>query len=133
MLYIDNQNLKIIKQVIRVGNISINNVMGHNIFICLEFLGTGNKKGYLHLSFGFLKDANIDRFLNKVYYGIPFENKEAFITFEVFDTNKFLDTEIESEIVIRLNDISNEKVGVFFLVDDSLIKIKFDGYLDIDK
>ena len=133
MLYIDNQNLKIIKQVIRVGNISINNVMGHNMCMCLEFLGTGNKKGYLHLSFGFLKDANIDRFLNKVYYGIPFENKEAFITFEVFDTNKFLDTEIESEIVIRLNDISNEKVGVFFLVDDSLIKIKFDGYLDIDK
>ena len=49
----------------------------------------------------------------------------------MFDTEKFLDTEIESKIIIRLEDIKDNKAKVFFELNDELIKIKFDGYLDV--
>ena len=37
----------------------------------------------------------------------------------MFDTEKFLDTEIESEIVIELENIKENKVKVFFELNDS--------------
>ena len=49
--------------------------------------------------------------------------------FEVFDMVKFLDSEIESEIRIKINDIKDGKINVNFEVDDDLIKIKYDGNL----
>ena len=49
--------------------------------------------------------------------------------FEVFDMVKFLDSEIESEIRIKINDIKDGKINVNFEVDDDLIKIKYDGSL----
>lgn len=49
--------------------------------------------------------------------------------FEVFDTVKFLDSEIECEIRIKINDIKDGKINVNFEVDDDLIKIKYDGSL----
>ena len=57
------------------------------------------KKGYINLDAGFEKENNINNFLNKDYNEVPFENN---IFFETFDTEKFLDTEIESNIVLKL-------------------------------
>ena len=76
---------------------------------------------------GFEKNNDIHCFLNKEYDGLPFEDD---IFFEVFDTEKFLDTEIESKISIKLKRIINNKVEAFFEINDDLIKIKFDGLLD---
>ena len=73
-----------------------------------------NTNGYLNLDAGFEKTNDINAFLNKEYNGIPFENDNQFIYFEVFDTEKFLDTEIESKIIIRLEDIKDNKAKVFF-------------------
>ena len=42
---------------------------------------------------------------------------------------KFLDSEIECEIRIKINDIKDDKINVNFEVDDDLIKIKYDGSL----
>ena len=67
-------------------------------------------------------------FLNKEYSGLNFD-KYPFIYFEVFDMVKFLDSEIESEIRIKINDIKDGKINVNFEVDDDLIKIKYDGSL----
>ena len=55
--------------------------------------------------------------------------KHLFLYFEVFDTVKFLDSEIECEIRIKINDIKDGKINVNFEVDDDLIKIKYDGSL----
>ena len=40
-----------------------------------------------------------------------------------------MDSEIESEIRIKINDIKDGKINVNFEVDDDLIKIKYDGSL----
>lgn len=50
---------------------------------------------------------------------------------EIFDTEKFLDTEIESEVMLKLENISDNKIETVLEVNDELIKIKFQDYLDI--
>lgn len=68
----------------------------------------------------------------KEYYGTPFDNADKqFIYFEVFDTEKFLDSDIESKILIQIKDITDHKVQASFVVNDELIKIEYDGYLNL--
>ena len=131
MLYIDDKDLRIIKQEIHVGKFINHGDEGFNICIGLKFVNNDNTNGYLNLDAGFEKNSNIQTFINKEYNGIPFENDNQFIYFEVFYTEKFLDTEIESKIIIRVEDIKDNKAKVFFELNDELIKIKFDGYLDV--
>ena len=127
MLYIDNKNYKITNQKIFVGNYIKNGESGYDINIQLLFIDSNSKEqGYINLSVGFEKDNDINNFLNREYKGVPFE---ADIFFEVFDTKKFLDTEIASKILVKLKEIIDDKVKVIFELNDDLIKIKFDGLL----
>lgn len=121
------------KQEIYVGKFKYNNDNGYNINIHLEFLNIdNNKQGYINLDAVFKSDNNINSFINEEYNGIPFDSDdEQFIFFEIFDTDKFLDTEIKSKIFIKLKDIKNNKMNVLFELNDKLIKIKFDDYLNI--
>lgn len=127
MFYINDEEIKLIKENIFVGKYTKNNVGGYNINIDLEFLN----KGYLHLSAGLSLDNSIDNFFNKKYSGVPFDSDDADIFFEVFTGSIFLDTEIESPIIIVLKNKVSNKVKSFFEVNDELIHIKYDGYLEI--
>lgn len=131
MLSIDNKRLKVTKQEIFVGNIINNGIKGYDAWITLEFINEDNVKGYLNLDVGYEKSNDINVFLNREYNGIPFFDDDQFIYFEVFDTEKFLDTEIESNIIIKFEDIKDNKVKVSFELNDELINIKYTGYLDI--
>ena len=131
MLSIDNKKLKVTKQEIFVGNIINNGLDGYDVGLTLEFINEDNVKGYLNLDVGYEKSNDITVFLNREYNGIPFFDDDQFIYFEVFDTEKFLDTEIESNIVIKFEDIKDNKVKVSFELNDELINIKYTGYLDI--
>lgn len=51
----------------------------------------------------------------------------------MFDTVKFLDSEIECEIKIRISDMVGDKINVTFEIDDDLIKIKYAGNLTFIK
>lgn len=134
MLYIDNKKLKIIEQKIYVGEFILDGIKGYNINIQISFVNVdSNVNGYINLDAGFEKSNDINSFLNREYNGIPFDsNDNQFVFFETFDTEKFLDSDIESKIMIKLKDIKNNKIEAFFEVDDELIKIRFEGYLDID-
>lgn len=134
MLCIDNKNLEVIKQSVRVGNFTNNGDKGYNINIQLLFINTNtNEKGYINLDAGFEKNNDIGVFTNREYKGIPFDGEDnQFISFEVYDTEKFLDNEIKSKIKLKLKNKLENKIEVFFELNDELIKIKYDGYLDID-
>lgn len=131
MLSIDNKKLKVTKQEIFVGNIINNGLAGYDVGLTLEFINEDNVKGYLNLDVGYEKSNDINVFLNREYNGLPFVHDDQFIYFEVFDTEKFLDTEIESNIVIKFEDIKDNKVKVSFELNDELINIKYTGYLGI--
>lgn len=128
MLYIDNKKIEVIEQKIFVGAYTKDKNKGHNINIQLSFINIDNgEKGYINLNAGFEKDNDINCFLNKNYNEIPFEND---IFFEVYDTEKFLDTEIESNIILKIKGKKDNKVETSFELNDKLIKIKYNGFLD---
>lgn len=133
MLKIDNKKFEIIKRKIYVGNIINNGDKGYNICLQLEFINIEtNEKGYINLDAGFEKKDDANCFLNKQYRGIPFDNDDGqYIFFEVYDGEKFLDTEIESAITVKFKNIKENKIETIFEVDDELIKINFEGYLDL--
>ncbi len=135
MLYIDNKELNITKSEIYVGRFINHGEKGHNICIKLEFYNEDNgNKGYLNLTAGFEKSDDICAFIDREFIGVPFDhNDNQHIFFEVFDTDKFLDTEIESRINLKLEDIRDNKFKVNFEINDALIKIKFDGVLNVIK
>lgn len=60
----------------------------------------GEKKGYINLDTGFENEKDINLFLNREYSGLNFDTY-PFMYFGVFDTVKFLDSEIECEIKIK--------------------------------
>lgn len=133
MLCIDDKNLKITFQKIYIEKFGNNGDDGYNICIDLKFENEKNIQGYLNLSAGFEKTSDINVFLNKEYNGVPYENDEQFIWFEVFDTEKLLDTQIENNIKIKIGNMKNNKVEVFFKLNDKLIKIKFNGYIKYEQ
>lgn len=127
MLLIDRREFKVTEETAFLGNFNNNKVNGYNIRFELHFID-GEKKGYINLDTGFEKEKDINLFLNKEYSGLNFDGY-PFMYFEVFDTVKFFDSEIECEIIIKINDIKDGKINVNFEVDDDLIKIKYDGSL----
>ena len=137
MLCIDDKKIEITNQSFYVGKFTKYGDEGYNINFQLSFINLdSNENGYINLGAGFDKDNSIEGFLNKVYVGTPYDHSDnQFIYFEVYDTENFWDTEIESKIEIRIEDIKDDRLEVSFEVNDELIKIKFDGYLcrNIDK
>lgn len=128
MLCIDNKEFLITKKQVKVSEFIVNGENGFNLDIKLEF-SYEERNGYLNLSVGYEKDDDINNFLNREYVGIPFESDINF--FEVYDTNKFLDTEIESEIIVKLENIKNNEISTFIQVNDELIYIMYEGELDM--
>ena len=132
MFNINNKNVKIVEQKIFIGNCKRGEITGYDICIELSFINLdSNEKGYMHVDTGFEKDNNVKAFLNKTYCGVPFVDVDPFIYFEIYDTEKFYDTEIESEITIKIGDVKDNKVLVYIELNDELVTLKFDDYLDL--
>ena len=131
MLIIDNKEFEVTKKEIKLSKYTLNRVDGYAISIHLNF-NYNNKKGYLNLEAGHEKNNDIKVFINREYIGEPFRGDSKSINFfEVFDTDRFIDSEIESDIILKIDDIAYDKLHASFLVNDSIIKIKFEDYLDI--
>ncbi len=130
MLYINDKKFTITKKQIKVVKFNNGGINGFCIRILLEF-NHNNKKGYLDIDAGFEKSNNIENFINREYIGVPFDDDDQYIDLEVFDTEKFLATEIESEIILKIKNMIDNKIVVSLELNDKLINIKFEGTLDI--
>lgn len=133
MFKIDNEDYKINNKEIFIGKFKNNGIDGYNINIKLKFTSKDSVDGYLNIGAGFELSNDLSIFLNRVYEGIPYDNDKKYIYFECYDTKKFLDTEIEKNISIHIRDRKDNKVKVDFRLEDELINIEFDDYLDIIK
>jgi len=131
MLIVNENEMIITKEELKIGKLIINGEEGYNLCLSLDFV-YNNQKGYINLSAGYEKENDIKLFINKEYKGIPFDhNNNEIGIFEVFDTQKFFDTEIESEIKLILNNYNNNQIHAQFEVCDELINIKYDGSLTV--
>lgn len=131
MFKIDNIDYELTSKDIFIGRFKNNGVDGYTINICLKFINIDKVSGYLNISAGFELDKDINIFLNRVYDGIPYDNDKQYIYFECFNTKKFLDTEIESNLHIEIIDKKDNSIRVTFRLDDELLNLRFDDYLNI--
>ncbi|MCH5167108.1 MAG: hypothetical protein J1F35_04360 [Erysipelotrichales bacterium] len=131
MLIIDDKEFEITESEIKVGSLTVNGDKGYDITIGLKFT-YNNITGYLHLDAGFEKSDDIKTFVNREYIGIPFENDNQYIYFEIFDTEKFLDTQIESKITLKISEIFDNKVRVIIKLNDDFISLKYDDFIGIN-
>lgn len=130
MLLINNKEFEITSEELKINEFINNGINGYCINLELKFK-INDKIGYLNLSAGFQRNANICEFINKEYIGKPFDKKGNQINnFEVFDTNNFYDTEIESDITFKLKTALDDKIDVEFEVKDKLLEIKFNDCLN---
>lgn len=134
MLKINKKKMNLLKQTVKIEKFTKNGIKGYDININLIF-ENNSKKGYLNLSAGFENNNIITSFINKKYRGIPFDgnaNNEINF-FEIFDTEKFYDTEIENEIKLIIENIVDNKIKVIIVLNDNLINISFNDFLDMVK
>lgn len=133
MFKIDNKNLELTKQEIFVGNFLLNNVQGYYLCMQLEFINKDTEvKGYIFLGVDFNLSNDIEVFTNREYEGINFE-EEPHIFFEVFDTERFLDGEIDTPIKVKIGAKEGNKINTSFEVKHELINIYYEGKLNIVK
>ena len=133
MFKIDNKNLELTTEEIFVGDSILNKVNGYFLGIKLEFINKDTKeKGYINLDVDFNLSNDIEVFTNKEYEGINFE-QEPFVFFEVYDTEKFLDSEIDTPIKVKIGFKEGNKINASFEVKHELINIYYEGKLDIVK
>ena len=133
MFKIDNKNLELTTEEIFVGDSILNKVNGYFLGIKLEFINKDTKeKGYINLDVDFNLSNDIEVFTNKEYEGINFE-QEPFVFFEVYDTEKFLDSEIDTPIKVKIGSKEGNKINASFEVKHELINIYYEGKLDIVK
>lgn len=133
MFKIDNKNLELTTEEIFVGDAILNKVNGYFLGIELKFINKDTKeKGYINLDVDFNLSNDIEAFTNKEYEGINFE-QEPYVFFEVYDTEKFLDSEIDTPIIIKIGDKEGNKINTSFEVKHELINIYYEGKLDIVK
>lgn len=126
MLVIDGKEYEVRLEEVKVGNFRLNGVEGHDVCLFLEFYDENDVNGYINLNGGFELEEDINYFINREYKGLNFEDGDH-ISFEVFDTKKFLDSEIESEIKFTVGDMEDDYIYVNIEVNDELINIKYDG------
>ena len=129
MLRIDGKEYEVSIEEIKVGRLINNGVEGYQVRLFLEFYDEAGVNGYINLDGGYEMENDISYFLNREYKGYNFEGGD-YIYFEVFDTKKFLDSEIESEIKFSVNDMEDDYVYVSIDINDGLIDIKYDGKMN---
>ncbi len=65
---------------------------------------------------------------NKEYNELPTEPKITHI--EMFDTKNFIDF-IDSNVIVKFGNILDNQIGLDLKINDELIKLDYQGILDI--
>jgi hypothetical protein len=129
---INGKNVIIVEKQIHIEKYICNDVPGYDINISMKFLNNDTyEQGYMNLSVGYESSVDISNFINKKYEGVPFDENHVF--FEIYDTEHFYDTEIESPIIVEICDFINNKIKVKISLNDELVKLDIDEEFDYIK
>ena len=129
MLRINDKQVEITKSTIKFANAIYNKVKGYTPSIDISFINN-DKAGYISFFLDFYLNNSFDNIINKTFKSNPM-NFEPISVIEIFDTINFYDN-IDSDVTVTLGEIKNNKIDFKLIIDDSLIKIEYDGVLDID-
>lgn len=129
MLKINNNEYKVLSSEIKYAQATYNNKKGYSILVSLD-IEFNNIKGYISFYVDFFETNDIKNIENKKYIELATESNSKITMIEILDTKNFIDF-IDSEINLEFGNIINNQIKMNLIIDDSLIKLKYNGFLDI--
>lgn len=129
MLKINNNEYKILSSEIKYAQATYNNKKGYSILVSLD-IKFNNIKGYISFYVDFFETNDIKNIENKKYIELATESNSKITMIEILDTKNFIDF-IDSEINLEFGNIINNQIKMNLIIDDSLIKLEYNGFLDI--
>lgn len=129
MLKINNNEYKVLSSEIKYAQATYNNKKGYSILVSLD-IEFNNIKGYISFYVDFFETNDIKNIENKKYIELATESNSKITMIEILDTQNFIDF-IDSEINLEFGNIINNQIKMNLIIDDSLIKLEYNGFLDI--
>lgn len=129
MLKINNNEYKVLSSEIKYAQATYNNKKGYSILVSLD-IEFNNIKGYISFYVDFFETNDIKNIENKKYIELATESNSKITMIEILDTKNFIDF-IDSEINLEFGNIINNQIKMNLIIDDSLIKLEYNGFLDI--
>ena len=129
MLKINSNEYKVLNSEIKYVNATHNAIKGYSILVSLD-IELNNVKGYVSFYVDFFRKKVFKNIINKKYIEIPTKLDSKITMIEIFDTNNFVDF-IDSEVKLEFGDIDNNQIKMIFSINDELIKLEYQGLLNI--
>lgn len=129
MLKINNNEYKVLSSEIKYAQAIYNNKKGYSILVSLD-IELNNIKGYISFYVDFFETNDIKNIENKKYIELATESNSKITMIEILDAKNFIDF-IDSEINLEFGNIINNQIKMNLIIDDSLIKLEYNGFLDI--
>ena len=129
MLKINNEEFKILLSEIRFVNAKKKKKKGYSILVTIDIEING-VKGYISFYVDFFDNNDFKNIENKEYNELPTNLDSKITMIEIFDTKNFVDF-IDSNVIVKFGSIFNNKIETNIKIDDKLIKLDYQGILDI--
>ena len=129
MININGKKYKIITKTIKFQNEIYNKVNGYFPTIHIRFINK-DIEGYIMFDLEFCNTKDFNNIINKKYIGNPSDFNSKVSCVEIFDTEKFIDY-VDSDVYFELRNIVDNGIECQLKIDDSAIKLEFEGELDI--
>lgn len=130
MLKINNKECKILLSEIRFVSAIYNKQKGYSILVKID-IELNDVKGYINFYVDFFNDNDFKNIENKEYNELPTELDSKITMIEIFDTKNFVDL-IDSNVIVKFGKILDNKIEINVKIDDELIKLDYQGILDIN-
>lgn len=130
MLYINNNEYKILSNEIRYIDCTIGKIKGYSFVVEITFI-YNNIKGYISFDVDFFDDRNFKDIENKTYIELPSKLDSKIDMIEIYDTEKFIDF-IDSEVKVVFGNIINNEIETEIYIDDECIKLNYNGKLKLN-
>lgn len=129
MLKINNEECKILLSEIRFVNAKHNKQKGYSILVTSDIEVNG-VKGYISFYVDFFNNSDFKNIENKEYNELPTKLDSKITMIEIFDTKNFVDF-IDSNVIVKFGNILDNQIGMDLKINDELIKLDYQGILDI--
>lgn len=130
MLKINNEDYKILLSEIKYVNATYNKQKGFSILVTIN-INLNGVNGYIKFYVDFFNNNNFKNIENKEYIELPTELDSKITMIEIFDTNKFIDF-IDSNVTLKFGNIIDDRIEMHLNINDELIKLEYQGMLNIN-
>ena len=130
MLEINNNKYNVLSSKVRFVDAKENKQIGYSILVTIN-IELNRVKGYINFYVDFFNNNDFKNIENKEYNESPTALDSKITPIEIFDTKNFISF-IDSYVVVKFGNILDNQIQMELKIDDELIKLDYQGVLDIN-